>query len=406
METRRVLFINRSYWPDAEATGQLLTELCEGLAGEFEVEVLCGQPNANPRDEEFKRSGLETRNGVGIHRTGHFMFDKHRSLLHRAANLLSFLALATVKSLFIRRPDVVVVETDPFMLPTLGRLLKFWKRAKLVVYLQDIYPDVAIAVQKVSPGVITSTVRFLLFGAYKRADRIIVLSNDMKRRLVDQGVSAEKIVIIPNWIDTKVVYPIKGEANEFRKEQNLDGKFVVMHSGNMGLTQGLEQLVEVAERLRDRDDVCILLVGGGAAKADLEMMIAERSLNNIRTVPYQPRNRLAESLSAADLHVVSMHPEITGCLMPSKIYGILASGTPILAIVPPETDVAEIVEKESVGFAVEPGDLTKIEEQIAWCADHQDDCSDLETRARSLAENKYDREVVVQMFREFLTELV
>ena len=135
-----------------------------------------------------------------------------------------------------------------------------------MVYLQDIYPDVAIAVHQVNPGLITKTVRFLLFGAYKRADRIIVLSNDMKRRLVDQGVEAEKIVILPNWVDTEAVYPIKGAANPFRKEQNLDGKFVVMHSGNMGLTQRLEQLVEVADRLRDHDNIQFLLVGGGAAQ--------------------------------------------------------------------------------------------------------------------------------------------
>ena len=402
---KRILFINRSYWPDAEATGQLLTELCEGLADQFEVEVLCGQPNANPLNETFKHRGYESKHGVGIHRIGHFVFDKRRSLVHRAANLLSFLMIAVVKSLLMKRPDVIVVETDPFMLPTLGRFLKFWKRSKLVVYLQDIYPDVAIAVHQVNPGLLTKTVRFLLFGAYKRADRIIVLSNDMKRRLVDQGVDAQKIVILPNWVDTKVVYPIKGDTNPFRQEQGLEGKFVVMHSGNMGLTQRLEQLVEVADRLRDHKEICFLLVGGGAAQSELENLIAQRSLTNIRTLPYQPREKLAESLSAADLHVISMHPEITGCLMPSKMYGILASGTPILAIVPKETDVAAVVDQEKVGFAVTPGDITGIQQQIVWCADHRDDFSDMESRARALAESTYDRQVVIQKFRAFLSEL-
>ena len=402
----RVLFINRSYWPDAEATGQLLTELCEGLANSLEVEVLCGQPNANPRGEAFKGRGYESKNGVGIHRIGHFVFDKHRSLFHRAANLLSFLVIAVVKSVFIKRPDVVVVETDPFMLPVLGRFLKFWKRSKLVVYLQDIYPDVAVAVKKVKPGLITKTVRFLLFGAYKRADRIIVLSNDMKRRLVEQGVEPKKITIIPNWIDTKVVYPIKGPGNQFRIEHALEGKFVVMHSGNMGLTQRLEQLIEVADRLCDREDICFLLVGGGAAKVGLEEMIVQRSLTNIKTVPYQPRSKLAESLSAADLHVISMHPDITGCLMPSKMYGILASGTPILAIVPEETDVAEAVANESVGFAVTPGDLAGIERQIVWCASHKEGFAEMESRARALAETTYDRQVVIDRFRDFLKGLM
>ena len=403
---KRVLFINRSYWPDAEATGQLLTELCEGLANQFEIEVVCGQPNANPHNEVFRSRGYESKNSVGIHRVGHFVFDKRRSLFHRAANLISFLLAALAKSLFVKRADIVVVETDPFLLAVLGRFLKFWKRSKLVVYLQDIYPDVAIAVNKVEPGLVTKTVRFLLFGAYKRADRIIVLSNDMKRRLVRQGVDAQKITIIPNWIDTKLVYPIKGAGNQFRKRYDLDSKFVVMHSGNMGLTQGLEQLVEVADRLRARDDICFLLVGGGAARAGIEQLIARRALTNIRTIPYQPRSELAESLSAADLHVVSMHPDITGCLMPSKMYGILASGTPILAIVPAETDVAETVAREAVGFAVCPGDLDGIERQIIWCAGHREGFGEMESRARMLAETTYDRQVVIDMFREFCDALL
>ncbi|NOY40519.1 MAG: glycosyltransferase family 4 protein [Planctomycetes bacterium] len=403
---KRVLFINRSYWPDAEATGQLLTDLCEGLSEEFEIAVLCGQPNANPHNEAFKRRGCESKNLVEIHRVGHFVFDKHRSLFHRAANLISFLLVASVNSVFMKQADVVVVETDPFLLPALGRFLKFWKRSKLVVYLQDIYPDVAIAVGKVKPGFITKTVRFLLFGAYKRADRIIVLSHDMKRRLVEHGVDQKKIIIIPNWIDTKAVYPIKGTANQFRKEHALGDKFVVMHSGNMGLTQGLEQLVDAADRLRERADICFLLVGGGAACGSLKKMIEQRSLANIQVLPYQPRNKLAESLSAADLHVISMHPDITGCLMPSKMYGILASGTPLLAIVPEGTDVAQTVDHESVGVAVTPGDLDGIERQIIWCADHREDLCEMGNLARALAETTYDRQVVINMFHGFLNNLL
>ena len=114
---------------------------------------------------------------------------------------------------------------------------------------------------------------------------------------------------------------------------------------------------------------------------------------------------LALSLSAADLHVISMHPEITGCLMPSKMYGILASGTPILAIVPPETDVAEVVCSESVGFAVAPGDLEGLQQQIVWCAANREGFAEMESRARALAESTYDRQVVIGKFRDFLVEL-
>ena len=117
-----------------------------------------------------------------------------------------------------------------------------------------------------------------------------------------------------------------------------------MHSGNMGLTQQLDQIIELADRMRDRPEIEFLLVGSGAASASLQELAQTRNLPNLRFLPYQPREELADSLSAADLHLVCMHPNISGCLVPSKIYGIMASGTPMMAIVPPETDVYRLVE--------------------------------------------------------------
>src|SRR5262245_24054423 len=135
----RVLFINRSYWPDAEATGQLLTELCEDLAASFDVSVIAGQPNSNPTGANFCRRGLEQRHGVHIHRVAHTRFPK-KSLIGRAANLLSFLMAAFWTAFRVPRPDIVIVETDPFLLAFLGDWLKFWHGCRHVVYLQDIYP--------------------------------------------------------------------------------------------------------------------------------------------------------------------------------------------------------------------------------------------------------------------------
>ncbi len=382
------LFINRSYWPDCEATGQLLTDLCERVATELNVTVIAGKPNENPDLAKYVVGGVEKRNGVTIRRVRHSKLPK-RSIPLRAVNLVSFVVMATWEAFCTPKQDVVVVETDPFLLPLLGAELKRWSGCRLIVYVQDIYPDVAVAIGKVREGFLTRTIRKLLLQAYQRADKIIVLGHDMKDRLVSHGVDARKIAIIPNWVDTEAVFPVKDE-NAFRQQNGLDDKFVVMHSGNMGLTQGLEQIIEAADRLRHRKDIVFALVGGGAKKPYLEHEVRRRGLKNVLIKPYQPRSDLAVSLSAADLHIVSMHSDICGVLVPSKIYGIMASGTPILAIVPPDTDVAEIVENAEIGTVIQPGDIAAITDHIEWATDGNVDLEAQGCRARKLAETQHD----------------
>ena len=397
---KRVLFINRSYWPDCEATGQLLTELCEDLAKSFDVSVLAGQPNHVADQQSFRATGIQRRNHVEIYRVRHSQFRK-RSMFGKACNLLSFLLAAIWQSFFIPKHQVVVVETDPFLLSLLGGMLKRWRGSRLVIYVQDVYPDVALAIGKVREGIITRTVRSLLLRAYDAADRIVVLGEDMGQRLIRQGVSPQKILCIPNWIDTETVYPIKHD-NDFRTTHGLDGKFVVMHSGNMGLTQQLDQLMEVADRLRARDDMVFLLVGDGASRQRLERVAQQKKLENVRFLPYQSRENLALSLSAADLHVVSMHPAISGCLVPSKVYGIMASGSPVLAIVPDDTDVYRLVNDEHIGITVAVDELDELEATLVRCADGQLDLEAMGVRARKLAEARFDRRHSVDAFSDLL----
>ncbi len=396
----RIVFMNRSYWPDAEATGQLLTDLCEDLAEECDVTAIVGQPNQNPRDETFVRSGREQRHGVTIERVRHPRFSK-RSLPGRAVNLVGFLAAAVFRAVRVRSPDVFVIETDPFLLSLAGPWLKWWHRARLVVYLQDIYPDIAVALGKVREGWLTGLIRRRLLAAYRHADRIVVLGEDMKAKLTAWGLPAESIVSIPNWVDTRWVFPVK-ENNAFRREHNLDGKFVVMHSGNTGLSQCLENVLEAAAQLHDRPDIEFLMVGDGAAKPSLEQQAKRLQLSNVRFLPYQPRDALAESLSAADLHLISMHPAVGQCLMPSKFYGILASGTAVLAIAPASSELATIIQDEEVGFTVESGSPGLLADKLRWCADNREELADRGRLARGLAEREYDRRQMTDRFAELL----
>lgn len=396
----RVLFLNRSYYPDAEATGQLLTELCEDLATDFEVTVIAGQPNQNPQNVDFRRAGKDVHNDVTIRRVWNTRLPK-TSLVGRSVNLLSYLAMATLTALTAKRQHVVVVETDPPLLCLVGALLKKRFGCKLVIYLQDIHPDLGVALGKLRDGLTTRWLRRLFFAAYRRADRVVVLSDDMRNVLIESDLDPARIEMIPNWVDTDKVTPVKTN-NAFRRQLGVDNKFVVMYSGNLGLCQGLDNVLLAAQLIKDRDNIEFVFVGDGVSKQHLLDTAIQHKLTNVRFVDYQPASRLSESLSAADLHLVPIDPRVSRFLMPSKLYGVLASGTPLIAVAPETSDLAQMVESERVGLAVEPNDPHALAEKILWFAEWCDDLQAYGERARDLAVQQFDRRISVHRFQEML----
>jgi len=400
----RILFINRSYWPDVEASGQLLTELCEGLADRFDIQVLAGRPNNNAEGDRHRIWGPEVRNGVTILRVPHTRFSKH-NLAGRAVNLLSFLTGAWLRAWRIKPPDVVITETDPFLLPLLGSWMKRRHRIKFVAYLQDLYPDIAVGLGKVKEGRLTKTIRSRLLRAYERTDSIIVLGSDMKCRLESHGVDSGKIRCLPNWIDSEQVYPVK-QDNQFRERERLGHSFVVMHSGNMGLSQQLDNVLAASELLQDRSDIEFVLVGDGATRPGLMRAIESRGLTNVRILPYQPKSELAQSLSAADAHLICVHPGASSCLMPSKLYGVLASGTAAVAVAPLDSELCGIIREHEIGVAAPPGRPRLLADQIRFLADHPTETHDMGVRARHLAENEYDRSIAIARFSQLLDSLL
>jgi nucleoside-diphosphate-sugar epimerase/glycosyltransferase involved in cell wall biosynthesis len=399
-----VLVLNRSYWPDAEATGQLLTELCEDLASEFEITVIAGQPNQNPAGIPYKTRGAERHNGVTIRRVRHLQLGK-RSIVGRGLSMLTYFIGAVVSALFAARPQIVVVETDPFLLPLLGRCLQLWHGCRLVVYLQDIYPDVAIAVGKVRESWFTRLLRRLLFAVYRRADRVIVLGEDMRAVLTSSGIPDERITSLPNWVDTTRIFPIP-LRNLFRQRERLDDRFVVMYSGNMGLCQNLDEILETAELLRERTNIEFVMIGGGASRARLEETARNKQLTNLRFLPYQPLAELAHSLSAADLHLVPLDPRVTGCLVPSKLYGILAAGVPALVIADERSEASRVVRTSGAGQVIAPGCPERLAEAICWCVDHEGERKAMGIRARRLAEREYDRRRSTGRFASLLKDVL
>lgn len=410
--TSSCLFLNRCYWPDFQATGQLLTELCEYLADDWDVTVLTGQPVFKNGDGDgFRKRGGNFRNGVRVERLKHFQVSPSR-VRWRIANLASFTWAARR---WLRRtsyrPDVMICETDPFFLPLVAAPAARRFGSKLVFYLQDIYPDIAIALGMMRENLMSHRLRHRLVDAYRQADRIVVLSDDMRDHLMQWGISGRKIDIVPNWVNCSDVYPAR-ECNGFRHRQGWDDRFVVMHSGNMGMTQRLDRLIEAMNHPDIPDHLTLALVGNGGRRPDLASMVANapvgsRMANHVEFLDYQPKSELANSLSSADLHVISMDERITGLMAPSKLYGILATGSPILAIVPPSCEVWRIVERERIGWCVRPGDDQGLAAALRDAtAATESQRAAMSARARQLAELHYDREICCGDFEQVLRSLV
>ncbi|APZ95920.1 glycosyltransferase family 4 protein [Fuerstiella marisgermanici] len=396
----RVLFINRSYWPDSEATGQLLTSLCEGLSTELDVHVLVGQPNIPASDAPLNKT--EVRHGVTIHRVGHLTFPK-RSMVGKAMNFISFVLACHRRIWSLPRPDIVVFETDPFLLPLVASRFARKRDCRLVGYLQDIYPDIAVALGKVRNNWLIRRLRKTLFKIYKSCDRIVVLSEDMKTLIAEGGIDGDRISVIPNWADTNSIRPIPGD-NPFRTRNGFDDKFVVMYSGNMGLTQRLEQYVYAAEVLKADSKIQFVFVGNGANRHSIEQLVSNRQLDNVCFFDYQPLTELSASLGAADLHILPLTAEISRCLMPSKLYGILAAGRPYLTTAPAWTELSKLTVKHQIGFRVD-NDAEEIAETIRFAAGRTAELRQMGKRARKLGQSEFSEQNAIARFLNVVTSL-
>lgn len=401
MTQARILFVNRSYWPDSEATGQLLTELCEALAESFEIHVLAGAPNATTEGNEWESTKIH--NGVHIHRVNHTRFSKG-SLPLKALNFISFAAACRRRILQIPTPDVVVFETDPFLLPFVADRLHRRTNAKMIGYLQDIYPDIAVALGKIKNRGWVKRLRSRLFAIYARCHAMVVLSEDMKTLLTDGGVQSDHIEIIPNWADTDAVKPVEGK-NRFRVQHDFDDKFLVMYSGNLGLTQRLENFVLAAKQLSHDPEIAFAFIGRGARKAELQKQVAELNLLNVSFFDYQPRSELCQSLSAADLHLIPLTEELSKCLMPSKLYGVLAAGRPYLTNAVPDSDLHKITIQNDVGITVAPDSISAIVNAITELKAHPERQSRMRKNSRQVAETKFTKDQSIAQFRNLLHRL-
>ncbi len=348
----RLVFANRYYWPDEPATAQLLTDLAEGLAARgWGVTVIASRSRAAPLPAR------ETRAGVDIIRVAATRWGA-RSILGKAFDYFTF-SSALRRALRDELPGAacLVAMTDP---PTLAPLAAAATRrtgSRLVHWVQDIHPEISLALAggRLPPFLARPWVR-RRDAAWRRAEACVTVSSDMAALVAAHGVGSERIRVVPNWAPGGALTPVPSEQNGLRRQWGLADRFVVAYSGNLGRVHALEPVLGAAARLRDEGDVVFLLVGDGPQRPALEQLAKKQHLSNVRFLPPQPRARLAESLSAADLHLVTLRPGCEGFVFPSKIYGIAAVGRAAIFVGPPACSLARTIEAHGWGVAVPPGD--------------------------------------------------
>ena len=409
MPPLHVAFFNRSYYPDTSATGQLLTELAEALAAEhgWRVSVVAGVPLLPAGDHGRHRGWLVTRErhaGVDILRARGTRFSKRR-FVGRAANYVTYFVSACFAGLRLDRPDVVVALTDPPIIGLAAWLASRRSGAPLVMAFKDIFPEVARLLEDFQSDAIERMLQAVTCFLARRADRNLVLGETMRRRLVEgKGADPARTFVIPDWIDCDAVVPTARD-NAFAREHGLHGKFVVMHSGNIGLSQGLESLVEAAAHLRHVPGLEVVFVGEGVKKPALQARARELGLTNVRFLPFAPKERLSESFGAADVFVVSLKPGLAGYIVPSKLYGILAAGRPYVAAVEEESEVVAITHRYRCGLVAEPTKSRELAERILKLYHDPALARLLGANARRAALD-FDRRRQVRAYHATLVELV
>lgn len=379
--TIRVLLLNQYYWPDVAATAQLLTDMAETLVARgHEVHVVCSRGGYGGGSVRLAQE--ELRNGVQIHRVAATGLGRKR-MLHRICDYATFFSTALARCLALPRMDVCVALTTPPFVGSIGAAYKRLRGAALVLWTMDMYPEIAAAMGVVRPTSIEyKLLRELAGWIYRHADRVISLANEMTRRLRGYGVPADRITTIPSWSPGEAVSPHADSHTPFRERHGINGDFVVMYSGNMGVVHEFPTILSAAQRLQHREHLKFVFVGEGTQKRWLIEEVRRQGLKNVQFCPYQPLSSLSESLGAANMHLISMKSNVEGLLVPSKLYGILAAGRPSVLVGPEGNEVARRITASGSGWVVPPGHPHKLAERIEALIARPDLAKTMGVRAR------------------------
>jgi colanic acid biosynthesis glycosyl transferase WcaI len=398
----RILLLNMYYPPDTSATAKMAATVVEALSCRHDITVLCGRPSYDPSERRpWRLWQTEVAGRARILRAGSTDYPRFQ-MKRRMLNYLSYVALAIPRALFLRC-DVVLAMTDPPFQGIVGALVAWLKSKPYVYNIRDMYPDMAVGGAIVEPGLFARIWERLHRWALRRSSRVVVLGEDMRTRIVAKGVDPAGIEIVRDGADVLPLdAPQPSVDDEIVRTIRSDFKFVLLHAGNLGFYGAWETLVTAMRNL-EAEGVGLVFVGEGAQRTHVEGLAKEAK--NVRFLPFFPANKIPSVLAAPDAHVLTVKRGLEGVVVPSKMYGILAAGKPIVAVAPQETDVASLGAK--FGFAVS-ADPDRPEELAAVIRSLVRDGAKVESmgRAARAVAPDYDRVKELQKFVKIIEEAV
>lgn len=398
-----ISIITQFYPPDYAATGQFVYDLAGALAEEgFDISVFTGMPGYAFKQTDVKRH--EEDNGVFVRRTGSVNLMSKR-IRNKVFGSILFLVRCVIKFRHkgLRGSHMVLTSAPPF----LGLIGWFYNKIfghtySCIIY--DIYPEVAVRMGVVAHDHwIVRFWEFVNLKVWERAESLIVLSEPMKQLLVQKNkYLADKIHVIHSWADPKFIVPIPKSQNWFADQYGLTDRFVILYSGNLGRCHDVQTILKCAQLLSNREDIQFVFIGNGVGAQVIKNAIASGELTNALQLPYQDKEVLPFSLTACDLSLVSMLPNVGDTIAPSKMYGILAAGRPVAAICPQDSYLREIIDEGDCGDCFDNGDAQGLADYICWLAENSSIQQRLGNNARRLLETKYTIDQAIPKYIEAL----
>jgi len=386
----RIAVFNQFYWPDQAATSQLLTDLTRQLAQDgHEVIVICGAPG-------YAGTDSEGRPPVTIRSSPSLPFS--RGAVSRLASYFSYLTSAAWRTLMLGRVDVVITMTTPPMLSLLGNLAKTLHGAHHVVWEMDMYPEIGIDVGMFQPrSLLTRTLLTIAHRSRNYADTVWVLGDCMRQRILSAGCAPDRVQVHENWSYADLYSgPVASSTDRLK----------LLYSGNLGLSHDVATLQGGLVALRHDPRILVQIAGGGSKRASLETFVRDQHLSNVEFLPYCAKRDLGRVLSSADIGLVTLQNGCEGAVVPSKVYGLMACGRPVLFIGPERATPATVIRRFNCGWRVECGDVDGLTELLTLLAGRPDLVQEAGARARAAFLEHYDCDRAVKRLSQSLEECV
>lgn len=404
-----ILIYSYNYYPEPIGIAPLMTELAEGLAQRgHQVRVITGMPNYPQREiyEEYKGKWYvtEQKNGVTIQRS-YLRIKSKPNLIDRLLLELSFIFTSLPQAFNGKKPDLILLTIPPLLVSLPATLLSWIYQCPVVLNVQDILPEAAVRVGLMTNKLMIRFCEIIEKFAYKHATKISVIAEGFRDNLIGKGVSAKKITCIPNWVNVNFIRPL-AKKNAWRTAHQLDNKFVVMYSGNIALTQGLETVIAAAAYLRHIPDISFVIIGESTALSRLQKYCLSCGADNVLLLPLQPREQLPQTLAAADVSLVVQKSNVIAFNMPSKIPLALASGRPIVGSVPAIGTAAKVIRESGGGIIVEPESPEALAAAVLEIYKNPTLAAKLGYQGRKFAEEYFSFEQAIEQYEDLFFELL